>query len=408
MTDLAEFKFLDPDLQKCPWEFYSKLRNEAPVYKEPETGFYIVSRYQDITDISRNTAIFSNDLNFHYLSHATPPEAHAIYAAGYERPQTLHRTDPPLHTSHRRLVDRAFTMPRVKSMVPHIEAIVCGLMDALPASGEVDFVADYAIPLPCYIFADLLGMPREDARLIKVWSDALLEPTGMMIAKEREIECARQVIEFQNYFAAMIEDRRAAPRDDILTDLSRKMEGDEGFTVAQVLNVLEQIVTGGNESTTALLAAALLLLIQNPEQERRLREDPSCIPDFIEEILRMESPVQSSFREVKQDTRVGDVDLPKGAIVLLRYGAANRDECRFANPEAMDVQRTNARSHLAFGFGAHVCPGGLLARQEAVTTFQQLLARFSRFELLEPFDSLEMNRSFFLRGLQRLPVRLVR
>ncbi len=293
-------------------------------------------------------------------------------------------------------------------MIPYIETIVSELLDRIPISGEIDFVNDYAIPLPCYIFADQLGMPREDTLLIKLWSDALLEPTGMMIGKEREIECAEQVIEFQRYFAKLIEDRRQAPTDDILSDLCRKMDGDEGFSVAQVLNILEQIVTGGNEATTALLAAALLLLVQNPEQERLLREDPSRIPGFIEEILRMESPVQSSFREVKQDTEIGGVPLVKGAIVLLRYGAANRDICRFADPEEMDVLRSNARSHLAFGYGAHVCPGGLLARQEAISTFQQLLNRFSKLELTASFDALELNRSYFLHGFKHLPVRLIR
>jgi cytochrome P450 len=242
---------------------------------------------------------------------------------------------------------------------------------------------------------------------LRLWSDGLLDPTGLMVTPEREIECAHLTLEFQRYFAAGIEERRRAPKDDILTALSQRLEGEDPFSVGEVLNMLEQIVTGGNETTTSLITSGLLKLIDNPAQEQILRADPSRIPTFVEEVLRLESPVQSNFRSVTEDTVLGGVAIPKGSTVLLRYGAANRDEATFQDAETLDVCRSDARRHVAFGFGVHHCPGSMLARQEAVSTFRELFRRYERFELTVDRDALHYHPTFFLRGLESLPVRLV-
>ena len=407
MSKPEDFRFLDPEVQKCPYDFYKLLREEAPVYLEPETGYYIVTRHADILEAKSAPDLFSSNVPVTKLSKRTPPEALAIQAQQYPRPQTLHRTDPPEHTHYRKVIDRAFTLPRVREMVPYIEGVVRELFDGFPADGEVDFVTQYAVPLPCIIIADQLGVPREDALKLRLWSDGLLDPGGLMVTAEREIECARLVTEYQNYFAAKIAERPANPKDDMLTALSQRMEGETPYSLPEILNLLEQIVTGGNESTAALISSGLLLLIDNPDQEAALRRDPSRIPTFIEEALRLESPVQSNFRRVTRDTVLGGVTIPEGAFVVLRYGAANRDEACFAAAERLDVERKDARRHVAFGFGAHHCPGAMLARQEAISTFQELFRRYQRFELTVPRDALKYHPTFFLRGLEHLPVRLV-
>jgi cytochrome P450 len=402
-----EFRFLDPDLQRCPFEFYRALREHAPVYREPQTGFYLISRHADLMEVKKNTRLFSNDI-MKALTRRPPPEALEIYRRGRRRPATLHRTDPPQHDRYRKLIGRTFTAARVREMTPYITQIVRDLIDDFPAGGSIDFLTQYAIPLPCIVMADQLGVPREDALKLKVWSDALLDPGGRMIGVEREIDCARLTLEFQVYFAQRIEARRREPKNDVLGDLSSRMDGEDPFSVEEILNMIEQIMSGGNESTANLLASTLLLLIRYPQFQQTLRENPARIAGFVEEVLRTESPVQSNFRVATEDTQIGAVSIPKGSVVVLRYGAANRDEQKFEQADEFDPDRRNLTAHVAFGAGVHHCPGAMLARQEAIVTFTELLQRFERFELCVAEDELEYMPSIFLRGLRRLPVTLVR
>jgi cytochrome P450 len=402
-----EYDFLDPKLQRCPFEFYKALRREAPVYREPQTGFYLVSCYDDVMEVKKNLRVFSSKV-MKAVTTMPPPEALAIYRQGRKRPQTLQRSDPPQHTRYRKLIGKTFTIARVQLMAPYIKGIVNELLDKIPPDGVLDWATQYAIPLPCIVIADQLGVPREDALKLKIWSDGLLDPAGRMVSREREIECARLTLEFQEYFAAKIEQRRRSPQDDILTDLSSRIDGEDPFTVEEVLNMIEQIMTGGNESTTGLLGSVMLTLIRYPQQERLLRENPAQIPNFIEEVLRTESPVQSNFRVAVEDAEIGGVKIPKGSVVVLRYGAANRDEEKFTDSETFDACRRNVREHIAFGAGIHHCPGSMLARQETLQTITEVLNRFERFELLMDADELEYNPTFFLRGLKKLPVRFVR
>ena len=403
-----EYDFLDPQLQRCPFEFYASLREYAPVYREPRTGYWIVSRYDDLLEVKKDPRRFSNDYVRAISIKKPPPEALALYRQAMRRPATLQRTDPPVHTRYRKLIGRTFTVSRVRAMTPDILRVVDHLLGRFPADGRIDFVRDFGVPLPCFIIADQIGVPREQALMLKVWSDALLDPVGLMITPEREVECARLTLEFQQYFKEQIEARRREPRDDILSDLSSRIEGEDPFTVEEVINLIEQIMTGGNESTTGLLGSAMLQLIRHPEQQQYLRAHPEGIENFVEEALRTETPVQSNFRVTTEATELGGVQLPKGAVLVLRYGAANRDERRFADPETFDVCRRDVAAHVAFGAGIHHCPGGMLARQETLVAFTELLRRFERFELLVPEEELQYHPTFFLRGLRSLPLRVVR
>jgi cytochrome P450 len=412
---LSEQTIVDPEIIRCPYGFYQQLHAEAPVFRDPVTGFYVVSKYTDMQAVIKDIPTYSNDLVLvDKRPVPTPSEVARIFREeGYARPQCLQRNDPPQHDRYRKLVDRAFTASRVRELAPAIDGVVKDLIDGLIAKGcagpdGIDFVAEFAVPLPCIVIADQLGMPREDIPDLKKWSDALLDPVGLMITPEREIECARQVVEFQRYFAAKIEERRADPRDDILTALVGQMEGvDQPLTTEEILNLMEQLLTGGNETTTSTIGGALLLLIQNPDQEAALRADPTLVKNFVEEALRVETPVQGLFRQTTRDTVLGDVAIPQGSIVMLRHGAVNRDPTKFDAPDRFDVARKNAGAHLAFGAGIHFCPGAMLARQELNSAFSQLLDRFARFELVEGRNTFDYHPSFFLRGLKQLQVRLI-
>ncbi|MEL7028206.1 MAG: cytochrome P450, partial [Pseudomonadota bacterium] len=367
----------------------------------------IVSRHDDFRAVVQNSRDYSNDLSLLEEVANPPQEARDILKSGYSRPQTLQRSDPPAHSRYRRVINRAFTAKRVRDMKPYIDRVVSDLIDEMIGAPEVDFVEAFATPLPCIVIADQMGVPREDTDFIKEWTNALLDPVGLMITDERNIECARQTVEFQNYFAERIAERRDRPRDDILTDLVAEMDDDEApLSTEEVLNILEQLMTGGNETTTNTLSSALLLLIQNPEQERRLRDDPDLIPNFVEEVLRVETPVQGLFRRAVRDIEIRNVTIPKDAVVMVRHGAANRDESVFEDSEAFDVCRKNAGDHVTFGGGVHICPGRLLARAELNAAFTQLLDRFEKFELVEEKNTFEYHPNFFLRGLNELHVRL--
>ena len=405
-TALADQSIIDPALIRCPWPYYAQLHAEAPVHRDPATGMWLIANYKDMQAVIKDTVRFSNNLVLvDRRPTPVPEEANRIFAEeGYARPQCLQRNDPPQHARFRKLVDRAFTAGRVKALLPYIDDVVRTLIDALPIGEPVDFIRHFAVPLPCIVIADQLGVPRADIPRLKLWSDALLDPVGMMITPEREIECARQVVDFQHYFAARIEERRAAPRDDILSSLVAAMDGEAALTTEEVLNLLEQLLTGGNETTTNAIGAALLLLIDHPDQQARLRAEPDLIGNFVEEVLRTETPVQGLFRQTTCDVDMGEVTIPAGAVVMLRHGAVNRDPAKFADPDRFDIARDNAGAQLAFGAGVHFCPGAMLARAELASAYRQLLDRFSIIKLAQSRADIAYYPSFFLRGLRRLDV----
>lgn len=409
---LSEQSLVDPEVIRCPYPFYAQLHAEAPVHRDAVTGFYVISRYADMQAIIKNVADFSNVVRLiDNRPQKAPPEAAAILATGYERPGTLNFSDPPRHARYRRLVDKAFTAGRVRELTPYIDDVVRGLIDAMVAAGcdgpeGIDYVRAFAVPLPCIVIADQLGVDRADIPKLKQWSDAILDPIGLVCPPEREIECARLVVEFQTYFADRIAERRVKPRDDILSALAAQTEGDDALSTEEILNLLEQLLTGGNDTTTSTLSGAMLLLLDNPDSQARLRADPSGIRNFVEEALRLETPVQGLFRQPLRDVEVGGVAIPKGSVVMLRHGAVNRDPAKFAEPDRFDPARGNAGAHLAFGAGIHFCPGAMLARQELASAFTQLLARFASFELVDGANDFAYRPNFFLRGLTRLQVRL--
>ncbi len=405
-VDLDRASILDPDLIRCPYPFYAKLHAEAPVHRDPTTGMYLIAGYRDAMQVIKDTRIFSNDIQaLDRRPQGPPPEATRIFAEkGFARPQCLQRNDPPQHGRFRKLVDRAFTASRVRELTPYIDQVVADLIDAMPVDEPVDFVRAFAVPLPCIVIADQIGVPRADIPLLKRWTDALLDPVGLMVTPEREIECARDVVAFQHYFAERIAERRAEPRDDILTSLVAQMDGDAALSTEEVLNLIEQLLTGGNETTTSTLSAGLLTLIHYPEEQARLRADPGLIGNFVEELLRFETPVQGLFRQTRAEVTIAGTTIPAGAIVMIRHGAINRDPSKFTDPDRFDVARDNAGAQLAFGAGVHFCPGAMLARRELASAFAQLLARFDRFALVDGDAELDYASSFFLRGLKRLDV----
>jgi len=409
MKSVAEFQFFDPAVAEDPFAFYAALRREAPVYQVPGLGFFLVSRHDMVTEALRHPAVFSN--RFAAAMQATigglRPELAAIWAEGYPPVDTLLTNDPPSHTRYRALVTKAFSARRVRTMEAAIRALAGELVEGLVRDREVELVERFAVPLPLTVIADQLGVPRADLARFKRWSDDSVAPLGQMISPEREIECARSVVEFQHYFARIGDERRAAPRDDLISDLVHaRIEGERPLETGELLSVVQQLLVAGNETTTNLIAATTQLLIEHPDELAKLRARPELVENAIEEALRLETPVQGMWRVATEDTVLGGTPIPKGSFVMLRYAAANRDETVFPDPDRFDVERPNARDHLAFGLGIHFCVGAALARAEAAAAIATLLARTRALRFVAGKNDFRHHPSILLRGLQKLWVEL--
>jgi len=327
---------------------------------------------------------------------------------GWERVSTLQRTDPPVHTKYRNLINHAFTPKRVKTMTHYIETVVNDLIDSFIDEGRCDFMWEFSIPLPCIVIADQLGVPREKIWELKKWSDAMLAPGGGFTNEEEALECAKEVVLAQQFFAEVIAARKEKSQDDIISDLANTKirdsaeDPDRNLNMYELMDLLDQLLTGGNETTTNAIGSGLMLLLQRPEILARLQDDPGLIRNFIEESLRFETPVLHLWRVAVEDTELGGVEIPKGSSIAVGYASANRDENVFDDSENFNIDRKKAGAHLAFGSGPHHCPGAPLARQEMYSAFTILLNRLANIRTEDPDESFHHVPSSFLRGLANL------
>lgn len=413
---------LDPAAVRCPYPVYDGVRDETPAKWFDELNAFMVTRYDDVLAVVRNPEVFSSrmptgpvamqrlmEIGFELFQDSE--EFRDLSASGSEVLGTavLLMADPPLHDRQRALVSRAFTLPRVRKMEDSIRAVADDLIDRFAGRGSVELVNEFAVLLPLTVIARALGVPTDDMDTFKRWSDAFVSVIGNHHqTQEVMLDLIRNQVEFFHYFRAVIDDRRAEPRDDLITDIVQaRVDGEHPLSEGEMLGMLVQFLVAGNETTTKLLASALLLLATRPELTAALRADPSLIPGLVEEVLRVESPVQGLFRQANVDTKIGEVDVPAGSHVWVVYGAANRDGCTFAAPAEVDIHRPNAKSHLAFGQGVHYCIGASLARAEGVIGIERILARLDDIELDIDSAALEYEPSYVLHGLKELPLRFV-
>jgi cytochrome P450 len=399
---------MDPAVQACPYSLYQRLRAEAPIYRMPTTGFYLVTSFDLCREIIRLPDTFISGVSPLALkSDGMPEEVMAIYEnQGWVPKASCSTSDPPRHTWVRALLAQLFTTAKVRAMTPYIEHTAHRLIDELPLSGECEFVQAFAHPLPMVIIAEQIGVSAAELDTFKSWSDAIVELFSMMIGRERALECARLVVEMQHFFKQQIDQRRDNPRDDILTLLARaKNENGDDIPMDELLSIVTiDILASGNETTTSAITSGMLKLIEQPEILKALQDNPSLIPTFVEEIVRLESPAQGMFREVTRDISMGGVEFQKGDVLSLRFGAANRDEAVFHDADKIDLHRKKSGNHLAFGVGRHHCVGAPLARQELITSFQVLVSRLKRVALANTEQVHKYTPSFFGRNLEALEI----
>jgi len=426
MSCPVDHTILDPAVQDSPWDFYAELHAQCPVFPVPEIGAVLVTRYEDVRYVLTNPGLFSSSGRGGGTKKGLQVDNALRYQEilrqrGWGHVDTLQRTDPPKHTDYRRRLNRVFTPRRVKDMAAHIDEVSAELIQAVmtrevPTAdggtdrddriGETEFVDDFAMPLPGIIIAEQLGLPKSEIRTFKRWADAMLALAMRPLTEEQLMETVETELEAQHHLAAEFERRRSEPTDDLISALVHSHgEGEEPLSMHELQNLMHQLITGGFETTTNALNHGMWLLTRYPVVQARLREDSSLIPAFIEEMLRFEGPVQGLARRATRDVEIAGVTIPTDTMVLVRYGAANRDEAAFDDANEFNIDRDDVHNHMAFGLGAHFCVGAALARQELVSGFTGWLDTTTNIELARPFDGPVHEPSLLLLPVKELPLR---
>lgn len=383
-----------PEVKENPYPYYAYLRSHAPVYRIESLRdlgeWWAVSRYDDVAYMLRTPELFSN------------ARAMAVVTAGFDFiPQALVSLDPPDHTRQRKLVNKAFTPRLIASLESRTRALVDRLNTGLRSKKEFDLMDSFAVPLPAMVIADLLGAEPERWDDFKVWSlDMTLAMSGGL-TDERRREIQRSLGALQTYVRGLIEARRRAPKDDLISALIRAEEEAQVLTEDEVFELALFVLYAGSETTTNLIGLALLALLNHPEQLAKVRANPSLVPNVVEEALRYDGPGQWFPRSTMRAVEMHGQTIPAGAIVMPIFASANRDERKFPDPDRFDVTR-NTEGHLGFGHGIHFCLGSQLARLETRLALESLLYNCPEFARTD--DPVVLTGGALIRGVKTLPL----
>ncbi len=402
---IEDISFMDPQIQKCPFAAYRAVREAGPVFVDPATGWFFVTDYDLVRKLTADTANLSSFTGILMCKQKSEVQdkLDAIYSEeGYPPMPLLVVGDPPEHRFHRSFVEKAFTAARVKKLEGYLEQVVDDIIDQCIDRPEIEFRSAVAGIIPQIVISDLLGMPRADLPKLKRWTDAVIANQDQSNSEARQLELAHIICELHRYAVAKVDEYRRTPAECLLSDFANtKVDGRE-LSAREIAALCEQVMAGGNDSSANAIANAVIRLIEEPSFQSQLRENPDLIPKFVEEVLRLESPVQGLFREPKHDMEIAGVKIPKGSVVVLKWAAANRDPAQYPNPDAIDLQRTNLLRHMTFGNGAHVCVGNQLARGEIRIVLAKLLRRMQNIRYSRGADSVVRDAHFFAWGPREL------
>ena len=409
--------FTDQSLVPDPHPYFDYLRSQNPVLLLPHHGVVAVTGYEEATEVYKDPETFSNIVA---LGGPFPPlpfqpegddigpqiDEHRSYFPMNEHMVTM---DPPDHTRARSVLSKLLTPSRLKQNEEFMWRLADRQLDEFLVNGECEFISEYSKPFATLVIADLLGVPEEDHKEFRVVLGA--DKPGRVGALDHESVGINPLEWLDEKFCSYIEDRRREPREDVLTSLATAKYPD-GSTpeVIEVVRSATFLFAAGQETTAKLLSAALQVMGDRPDIQQQLRDDRTLIPGFIEESLRMDSPVKSDSRLARRATTVGGVDIAPGTVVMVLPGAANRDPRRFENPHEFDLERKNVREHMAFARGVHSCPGGPLARVEGRVSIERILDRMADIKINEAKHGPADNRqyiyepTYILRGLNQLHI----
>lgn len=391
-----------PAFKADPFPTYARLRSEAPVKRVKIADgkpAWLITRYADVALALKDPRFSKNP----YRTLTPAEQAKKLpWLPGFLRPLThsMLDQDPPDHSRLRALVQKAFTPRRVEELRGQIESLCGDLVARARARGEIDLVADFALPMPLFVIAEMLGLPEGDRRRFGAWSTrivSLVKPLDLIMALP-------SLWGFMRYVRELARKRRSSSADDLLAALLRAEEAGDHLSEDELLAMVVLLLIAGHETTVNLIASGTLALLDHPEAFERLRQEPALIGSAVEELLRFTSPIDlATERYTTADVTFGEHVIPRGERVFAAIGSANHDEQAFEAPEELRLDREPNR-HLSFGSGPHYCLGAPLARLEAQIALTTLLREAPALRLAVPRASLRWKRNAIIRGLARLPV----
>jgi cytochrome P450 len=394
---------LEPTTVLDPYPVFNRLRDEGPVFYMPELDHYIVTRYDDVEHVLLDRETWS-------AANASSPlipicaAAQDILAAGFHRVPTLNNSDPPRHGPMRKSVLTVMTPRRLNALEPTLRAYAENLVLGFRDEPVIDLVDRLAFPFPGYAAFSLLGFPPEDTEMLKDWSAKRVLITYGRLTDAEQVEIAEIIVQFWQYCERHVANRRAQRADDITSDLVDLADAKpDQLNDFDIVNMVYSMALAGHETTCNTIGSCMRALLTDRTQWQRLIDDPSLIPNAVEEILRYDGPVLNHRRVAKVATTVGGVEIPAGAKVMMCFASADHDPAQFDDPDVFDVGRENAELHLAFGKGPHFCLGAALGRLE-VRIVLDLLTQHTPDIALVPDQTFEYSPNALFRGLTALMV----
>ncbi len=404
--NVEDVDIFDPAVQEHWYPTYEFLQNEAPVLRVAgDPDLFFVSSYEHAMHVLRHQDIYAKGVpRFRHES-----VRRVFEAKGWVRSPPL-SSNPPEHRHYRAVIDQFFNHEGAARWTDEITAVANRLIDDFVADGSVEYVAQFALPLPVTMITTILGFPLSDLDQLKAWSEAWVLPFSGQLSEDEEIWVAEQTCDFQNYVHEHAQQRRANPGDDVISHLvtttvfDPKLDAHRPLDDQEIISTLDHLYIGGNETTTFALTSALWILLREPGLYDKVRNDRSLVPAFVEEVLRLESPTQGLIRTVTRDTELAGVAIAAGSSVHIRYAAANRDPELFPAPASVDLDRPNLRRHMAFSLGEHSCPGSGLSRLEQNLALNLVLDRLPNLRLADDGNDYRHLPGFVLRALKALHV----
>lgn len=395
---------LDPAVVADPYPSLRELRQEGPVFYLPDLDHYIVTRFDDIEAILKDRETWS-------AANASTPlipvcqEAQEVLNSGFKRVPTLNNADPPRHAPMRKSVLAVMNPRRLRALEPVLRDYATTLVKGFAEKPVIDFVQEYSFPFPGFAAFSLLGFPDADTDTLKEWSRTRVLLTYGRLSDAQQVATAKDIVAMWRYVEDFVAGRTAEPLDDLTSDLVRVAQDQpDQLTTFDIVNIVYSMALAGHETTMNTIGSGVLALLRDRQQWQLLIDEPTLIPNAVEEILRFDGPVLNHRRVAKVDTSIGGIDIPAGSRIMMCFAAADHDPSHFGeDAESFRVDRSEAELHLAFGKGAHLCLGAPLGRLETQITLELLTTMTPDMELV-PDQNLQYSPNALFRGLRSLLV----
>jgi hypothetical protein len=374
--------FVDPYLAD-PYRFWLRARQAEPVFYSPELDHWVVTRYEDIKAIFADPKTFSASIAQTPIKPLAAHVVQMLQTGGLRARPVMSNADPPDHTRIRKFTWQAFTPKRIAQLEPEVRRLVTRFIDRIEGQGRADLVRQMFHELPVLVLFLFLGMPEEDVARVKTWARNRLMLTWGRLSEEQQMTEAKGLLEYWNYTESYIQGLVADPPDNYVGDLIRvSLRNAADLSILEITNVVYGLLIAGHETTTSMSANAVATLLRHRDAWDRLCADPALIPNAVEELLRFDSSVITWRRKALKAVEMAGVQIPEGAKLLLALCSGNRDDAHFPEPERLDLDRENAKTHLSFGFGIHYCLGAPLARLELKVILEELTRRLPSLRLM--------------------------